>query len=326
MADEDTALLQGWTSYKARFVSPEGRVIDDANGGISHSEGQGYGMLLAVAADDGLMFARIWGWTSRELCRREDGLASWRWSPTAKPHLTDLNNATDGDLLIAWALARAAQRWHSPDYAAAARAIALAVGRKATFQSSYGLALKPGVTGFDAAQMADGPVVNLSYWVFPAFPALAEIAPEVDWAALTKSGLALLAAARFGPVDLPSEWISLKTAPAPAKAFPASFGYNGVRIPLYLVWGGQASPDNLAPFLHLVRDGAPPKVVDLATGVATQPFYDQGYTALFALAACSTGSSDGPPMPQPIGMERYYSTTLRLLTLVAAEDRGLTCG
>ena len=41
-----------WRAYKARFVTAQGRVVDTANGLVSHSEGQGYGMLLAVAADD----------------------------------------------------------------------------------------------------------------------------------------------------------------------------------------------------------------------------------------------------------------------------------
>lgn len=41
-----------WQSYKARFVTAQGRVVDTGNGNISHSEGQGYGMLLAVAAND----------------------------------------------------------------------------------------------------------------------------------------------------------------------------------------------------------------------------------------------------------------------------------
>src|SRR5436309_1896309 len=41
-----------WRSYKARFVTDQGRVVDTANGRISHSESQGYGMLLAVAAGD----------------------------------------------------------------------------------------------------------------------------------------------------------------------------------------------------------------------------------------------------------------------------------
>lgn len=41
-----------WDTFKARFLDPSGRVVDPQNGGISHSEGQGYGMLLALRADD----------------------------------------------------------------------------------------------------------------------------------------------------------------------------------------------------------------------------------------------------------------------------------
>ncbi|MEG9529489.1 MAG: glycosyl hydrolase family 8, partial [Hyphomicrobiales bacterium] len=41
-----------WRAYRSRFITDQGRVVDTANGQISHSEGQGYGMLLAVAAGD----------------------------------------------------------------------------------------------------------------------------------------------------------------------------------------------------------------------------------------------------------------------------------
>ena len=33
-----------WQGYKARFLAPEGRIVDNGNGGVSHSEGQGYGI------------------------------------------------------------------------------------------------------------------------------------------------------------------------------------------------------------------------------------------------------------------------------------------
>jgi endoglucanase len=43
---------EAWRAYKLKFVSEAGRVVDTANGMVSHSEGQGYGLLLAVAAGD----------------------------------------------------------------------------------------------------------------------------------------------------------------------------------------------------------------------------------------------------------------------------------
>jgi endo-1,4-beta-D-glucanase Y len=46
-----TLLADGWRQYKDRFVTSEGRVVDNANGGISHSEGQGYAMLIAERLD-----------------------------------------------------------------------------------------------------------------------------------------------------------------------------------------------------------------------------------------------------------------------------------
>ena len=323
--DAKARLASGWADFKTRFVAPDGRVVDDGNAGVSHSEGQGYGMLLAVAADDALTFSRLWGWTARELQRRPDGLASWRWSPTAEPHLTDPNNATDGDLLIAWALTKAARRWHSPEYRAAARKIALAVGAQATFKSRFGQTLKPAASGFGPTDMADGPIVNLSYWVFPALTALAEVAPEVDWAALTRSGLAVLDAARFGPAELPSDWISIAADPKPAQKFPADFSYDAIRVPLYLVWGGLQTPRRLEPFTRLSRNAAALTTVDVSTGLPGKPFYDDGYAAIIRLAACAAGTPVSRPAVPPAEKPHYFATALGLLSILAAQDRGLPC-
>ncbi len=77
---ESRAASVGWTDFLGIFVSGDGRVVDTGNGNISHSEGQGYGMLLAVANGDAAAFARIWNWTQkntpgaqRRLARMEMG-------------------------------------------------------------------------------------------------------------------------------------------------------------------------------------------------------------------------------------------------------------
>ncbi len=90
-------LEDAWAQYKAKFVI-DGRVVDNVNR-ITHSEGQGYAMLIAVRASDRTTFDQIWRWTQRELYVRSDGLASWKWEEAAKPHVTDPNNATDGAIL-----------------------------------------------------------------------------------------------------------------------------------------------------------------------------------------------------------------------------------
>ncbi len=56
-----------WATYKQRFISSEGRLIDDSAGNVSHSEGQGYAMLLAAFAGDRETFDKLWSWTAANL-------------------------------------------------------------------------------------------------------------------------------------------------------------------------------------------------------------------------------------------------------------------
>jgi endoglucanase len=316
-----------WSAYKTRFIAPEGRLIDDSQGNVSHTEGQGYAMLLATFADDRETFAKLAKWTDANLELRADGLASWRWRPQDNPHVMDKNNATDGDLLIAWALAEAGRRWSDDAYTARARTIALAVAAKVVHPSILGPVLSPGVLGFGPDDTEDGPVVNLSYWVFPAFEALAEAAPEVDWAGLRQSGLALIDAAKFGPRRLPSDWISLKYGVQPDAAHPRRFGYEVVRTPLYLAWG---APEERARIAAMVEawagpaDHAPP-VIDIDTGSAVGTFGDPGYRAVAALARCAADGAKFPEELRSVEFTRYYSATLHMLSLTALRLRFPQC-
>ena len=67
----------------------------------------------------------------------------------------------------------------------AARRIAVEVGRKVDCEqdAAFGPLLLPAISGFAAEDRKDGPVLNLSYWVFPAFSRLHLVAPEINWAA-----------------------------------------------------------------------------------------------------------------------------------------------
>jgi endo-1,4-beta-D-glucanase Y len=315
-----------WRAYRDRFIQPDGRLVDIDNGGVSHSEGQGYGMLLAVLADDRETFARLWNWSVANLYVRGDNLAAWRWTPNQTPPVGDKNNATDGDLLIAWALARAAQRWPEPSYRAAARRIALAIG-KLIEVGPTGPVLPPGAFGFARGQMPDGPVINLSYVVFPALDELRTVAPDVKWEDLRRAAALLVESARTGPARLPPDWISLAGEQVvPARFQPAVFGYESIRIPLYLAWSSAGTAKALGAFSPFwTANGEVPGVIDLASGRIKEPMREAGYRAVVALARCvATGQPVSPALMQ-LDASRYYPATLQMLTLAAAIERHPAC-
>ncbi len=317
-----------WTAYRNRFVTPEGRVVDDLSGNVSHSESQGYGLLLALAADDQDTFRRIWSWTRANLYLRADGLASWRWQPGPAPNVRDPNNATDGDVLVAWALAEAGESWNDPALTLAARRIARAVWTETVIETRWGATLLPGVDGFRAGQRKDGPVVNPSYWVFPAFTGLARLTPDLDWPGLSRTGEKILSETKIGTTDLPPEWASLAgDRIAPAEGFPPTFGYNAVRVPLYLAWTAGFRRERLAPFMARWSQPPSPKlhVVDLPTGRDLEPFAEPGYRAVAALVACRMEGTRFPDELRGADVDHYYPSTLRALALVAVNMRHPTC-
>ncbi|MBP1849542.1 glycosyl hydrolase family 8 [Rhizobium halophytocola] len=315
-----------WETYKQRFVDPSGRVIDNANGNISHSEGQGYGMLLAYLAARPDDFSGIWDFTRSELLLRDDGLAMWKWDPSAHPHITDRNNATDGDILIAYALALGGAAWQREDYLRDAAKIAKGVLGRAVADVGGHVVLLPGARGFRAKDREDGPVVNPSYWVFEALPILKLLAPSEIWDALAKDGLSLLRAAQFGPARLPSEWISLREEPHPAEGFDRQFSYNAVRIPLYLLRGGIVDK----PLLERLSKGmtgpdGKVSVIDITSGRPVEPLPEAGYQIINPILACVFG---GTPLPREVtefSPAHYYPATLQLLGLSFVRENHPEC-
>lgn len=309
-------LVTEWHAYKSRFVAPEGRVLDSGNGGVSHSEGQAFGMLIACAAGDRPGFDALWTWTREHLRVRPDALAAWRWVPGSG--VTDRNNATDGDLLLAWALLRAARTWGDAKLEQEALMIARDLRRRTVRITDHGTVLLPGTEGFEH----DGVVtVNLSYWVFPALQALAVADPDPAWQALLDSGLSLLDAARFGRWGLPPDWLVLTDPVAPATGFPPRYGYDAVRIPLYLYWAGLDTPGRTAPFqaLSAFFHGAPflPPWVDLRNDSVSTHDASLGIHAIYLLVDSKPDAS----FPLLGGETDYYSASLLLLAKLARLEK-----
>jgi endoglucanase len=320
-ADEAKA---DWAAFRRRFVQPDGRVVDTGNGGMSHTEGQGWGMLFAEHFDDLPTFDRILGWTSRALRRPHDALHAWRYRPGDARPVSDTNNATDGDLCIAWALARAARRWGAADHGDVATVIARDVLRLLTARVGGVLVLLPGAAGFVRATVT---VVNPSYYVFPAFDLLALLVPSADWASLQQHGRRLIERGRFGYWMLPPDWLQLSHAGnqlAPARPWPALCSFDAIRVPLYLIWAGLDDPviGAFAAF-YAPRGGAPPPAwVNLETAAEAPYPAPPGMLAVARIAAAVTAPSDAPiDLPTVADAPDYYSAALSLLARIAWQER-----
>ncbi len=325
-AAEPRVRADEWALYKSRFLDASGRIVDNANGNVSHSEGQGYGLLLAYLAASPTDFEQIWYFTETELLLRDDGLAMWKWDPASTPHVRDPNNATDGDILIAYALAMAGASWKQPDYIAAAARIAKGILDETVVVSGGRTLLLPGVSGFSAGEREDGPVVNPSYWVFEALPVLNLLAPSEKWSRLSQDGVALLSSLQFGPARLPADWVSLKRQPQPAVGFDPEFSYNSIRIPLYLL---RAGIDD-AVLLRRLQAGMTagtgvPAIVDLPSGRPKTVLDDDGYQIVNHIVACVMDGTKLPSAALRFEPEYYYPSTLQLLGLAFVRENHAEC-
>lgn len=305
-----------WLEFKSRFVLPEGRVVDVANGGISHSEGQGVTMLLAVHHNDQKTFDLLWRWTQQSLQVRKDHLLAWQWTTQG---ISDFNNATDGELYVAWALLRAADKWHESAYKTAAEAILNDVKQLLVKPSQWGPVLVPGMVGFEDRKRQ---IVNLSYWIFPALNDFSRFAPDPVWEQLAQSGIALIKESRFGKWQLPTNWIQLENKVIPSPGFPAQFGYDAVRIPLFIIWGKKASGDLLTPFQNFW--GYYQKTAYVPPTVNVENNEIASYSAAPGILSIANLTCRYPLVTQktepPAQIQDYYSASLTLLVEMMTEE------
>jgi len=329
-AAPDPALSTDWDRFAQRFVKSDGRVIDNANAQISHSESQGAGLLFAQAAGDRTRFDQIWTFTKSKLAVRDDGLFAWKYTGGGDA-VPDKNNATDGDLMIAWALLKAGESWRNPDYADAARPILDAVKTKLVREVAGFTLLLPGMDGFE---FDDKVITNLSYTLLPACRLFAQTDPSGPWERLIKSHLQLVEQARFGRFELPPDWLEvLKDAPAGAKKlkvaaggnFRPHFGYDAIRIPLYLAWGKAPAPlsGRFVAFWDYFKS-APftPQFANLADDSVSTYDLNPGFRAVADLTRWANKGGQGPlpPVAPIVASDDYYSASLVMLTRLAAAE------
>ncbi|WP_115720161.1 glycosyl hydrolase family 8 [Gallaecimonas mangrovi] len=307
LADSD------WALYKQLYITDNGRVQDTGNHNISHSEGQGYGMLLAAHYNDQTTFDNLWRWARSNLGRHDMALFAWRYNPGETPHVADQNDAADGDLLIAWALYKGGQRFGNSNYLNASKRIRHAVLDHLVHSYGGYTVLLPGLKGFTGNGYID---INLSYWVMPAINDFATADSDPRWQQLLASGEKLLADSQFGDAQLPTDWIRLTEGGqlSPSPNWPSRFGFDAVRVPLYFYWAGLKNSAALKPILSFwkLAGSKAPAWFDVKTGEQAPYPASQGLKAVIAL-----NEQQHPTLPPLSSKGDYYSASLLLLSKIA---------
>ena len=313
-----------WQEYKRAFYD-DGRIIDTGNNGVSHSEGQGYAMLFAVAADDKQHFERLWQWTRQRL-QRDDGLFSWRYRPCEfndKRCVEDPNNATDGDILIAWALLRASKQWHESAYRDSAIPILEALATCCIVRIKELYYLLPAASGFMTDE--DSFHINLSYWIFPAFIAFFEETDELLWLELFLDGEKLIAASQNNRFSLTPDWLKIEGGkPNLAASRSTEYGFNACRVPLHLSWPHRFNrKERFARLLtgwERYWQARPfPATLDLLSGTAAEYSANRGMEAVADTVLHFTHQQAFESV-HDLSNEDYYSASLILLSHLATLD------
>lgn len=296
-----------WPRFKSAFLDSSGRIVDNGNGGISHSEGQGYGLWLALTANDRDAFDRIHRWTEATLARHDMALYSWRYDPRDENPVADRNNATDGDIFIAWALARAGEQWRDAALTGRSEEIRAAILAHLVVERFGRRLLLPGIDGFSSPNAV---TVNPSYFIWPAFDHFRRLDGDAVWGGLIRDSEKLLAAARFGPRRLPTDWLEVTANPTitPAASKPPRFGFDAVRLPLYAQASGRrqlVSPIIECWGAYIRAHRAIPAWIDVQSGQEADYALPPGGMAIANRAL-------GMPSTLPLSTD-YYAAALQML-------------
>lgn len=351
-----------WPMYQTfldRFLQKDGRVIDPSVPQLhTTSEGQSYGMMFALVANDPVTFDRLWRWSVANLAGGDIAarLPAWQWGlkPDGTWGVIDPNAASDADLWYAYALLEAGRVWKRDDYLRDARTL---MGRVASDEVAdlpgLGKMLLPGPVGFQRGEVGGNPGgapvgnpagntlwrLNPSYMPIPVLRRLAAEDRQGPWTAIATNTAKLIV--QSSPKGYVPDWVGYANGAVVVDPDKGDVGsYDAIRN--YL-WAGMTPPaDPLAgPILRALSGmttgtlptGVPPESAHALTG-ATQGNSPVGYSAALLPFFTANGQTRllmtqrdrvqaqffDPALP-PQAMPRYYDYVLGLFGTGWAEQR-----
>lgn len=323
------AAWPAWEAFKSTYLSGDGRVIDSMH--EDHrtvSEGQAYGMMFALVADDRAAFERLLTWTANNLSHGDlsTNLPAWLWGHRKKDDtwgVLDPNSATDADVWIAYVLLEAGRLWSEPRYTALADRVIANIGRHEVRElPRLGATLMPAPHGF----------VHDSY--FRLNPSYLALQPLRRFAAHTGDTLwpAVLASARrilleSAPSGVAGDWVEWHPLEGfrPDGKSGGIGSYDAIRVYLWIGMLHPSDPDRrdllerYAPVADVfATDGRPPERIEIGRARASGAG-PGGFSAAFIPFFTALGDF-GAVAQQKVHLaaqtatdaRRYYDGVLRL--------------
>lgn len=275
--------------FLSTYVDGDGRVVRRDQGSDTVSEGQAYGMLLAVVVRDQGAFDRIWSWTRSNLAR-PDGLLSWTW---AGGKVQDTNSASDADVDAAHALVAAGKIFGRADLSAAGVQLGRAALDHETVTTPLGRVLVAGQWATTAPQR-----VNPSYSSPAAYRALGAASGDPRWHELAAGDRRLLDTL-LSAAALPPDWAQVEQdgtvhAMPPPGGGAVAFGLDAQRVAVRYAGSCDRDDQHIAARLAPSLPGSPADtrgVYDLGGG-AQVPW--QQPLSMVASAAARQANGDQP--------------------------------
>ena len=106
----DARCSAAWEYFKTELLAADGAVVRPEPEGRVVSEGQSYGMMLALQNNDQAAFDLIWNWTKTHM-QSGQPFGLFAWLCEADGTQVDSHTAPDADEMIAMALLFASRRW-----------------------------------------------------------------------------------------------------------------------------------------------------------------------------------------------------------------------
>ena len=282
-----------------------GRVVRRDQGSDTVSEGQAYGMLIALSLKDEKSFDSLWRWTEKNLQKR-DGLLAWRWQ---KGTVVDGTPASDADLDVARALVIAGKQFGRSDLRSAGTRLATAIADTLTVQTSLGRILLPGPWA------ATNPhSYNPSYASPVSFQVLGDATGDPRWAELA-AGSRAVTNKLLDVAALPSDWAQVNddgtvaVIPGPTgTSGEVTYGYDAARTAIR--FAESCSPADVAISARisptLARSTELAAVLDLGGSAKTNDKSPLAYAA--RAAASAAGGNVGAAQADLIRAARLSSS------------------